>query len=891
MSELLFNIFIFPIVQIIEISFTIAFRILKNRALAIIGVSAAVTVCTMPLYFIAEKWQRAERELQKKLKPKIDKIKSVFKGDEQYMLLSAYYRQNHYHPIYSLRNSLSILIQIPFFIAAYSYLSHLDLIKGASFLFIKDLGAPDSLFSLGGIKINILPILMTIINCVSGAIYTREHALRDKLQIYGMALIFLFLLYNSPAGLVFYWTINNIFSLIKNILSNMKQRKKILYIILCVFSVFAIIRFLNMGISSKRYIVVGLFSLIFFAPLILKLFRIITDKISKTFNLKQSSLSTKNTFIFSCLILLVLCGLVIPSSLIASSVQEFSFIDSYTAPLPFIFSVFIQAIGIFIFWPICIYFLFSNNVKYALTYVLSLICITALINTFIFQGNFGSITTTFKFSTPNFNSIKENILYGIVTFVVIIIFSFLLLNKGKLVIYALQLITLTSLSFLFIFNIIKINKEFKYHENILFESNTNSLSTDNPEPVFHFSRNGKNVLIIMLDAAISGFIPHIFNEKQYLLQDFSGFVYYPNCVSLGSHTRIGIPLIFGGYEYEPSLINKNRTYAKEKHNEALLMMPRIFLNENYNVTVIDPSLANYSHIPDLSIYSSFPDISAKNINGNYTGNWLRLHPEIKLISVSEILKELLIRFSLFKIVPPPLRVFIYDNSQWLKPNGIISNNHFSQDLLDRYTTLDSLPLLTEILDNSNNTYTTICSDLPHDSAFLQYPDYVPAVERNENDKGTFSVNNYYHVNIASFLLVGKWLNYLQEQGVYDNIRIIIASDHGKNITDTFEGNIQLPNGHPLTSYNALLLVKDFNAHGDLVTDTVFMTNADIPSITMENLIENQINPFTGNSIKNNKENGVYIATTGVLDYEIPDDHWLYVNDNIFDPINWRLASK
>jgi hypothetical protein len=75
MADILYNIFIFPIVQIIEISFTIAYRIFKDRALAIIAVSAAVTVCTMNNYVIAEKWQQTERYLQKILKPKIDKIK------------------------------------------------------------------------------------------------------------------------------------------------------------------------------------------------------------------------------------------------------------------------------------------------------------------------------------------------------------------------------------------------------------------------------------------------------------------------------------------------------------------------------------------------------------------------------------------------------------------------------------------------------------------------------------------------------------------------------------------------------------------------------------------------------------------------------------------------
>jgi membrane protein insertase Oxa1/YidC/SpoIIIJ len=105
-------------------------------------------VCTLPLYFVTEKYAQKERDTQRHLKPKIDKIKAVFKGDEQYLLLSTYYRQNNYHPVFALRNTLSALIQIPFFVAAYSYLSHLEALRETPFLFIKDLSKPDALLSV-----------------------------------------------------------------------------------------------------------------------------------------------------------------------------------------------------------------------------------------------------------------------------------------------------------------------------------------------------------------------------------------------------------------------------------------------------------------------------------------------------------------------------------------------------------------------------------------------------------------------------------------------------------------------------------------------------------------------------------------------------------------------
>jgi len=891
MIDFLYNIFIFPLVQIVEISFAIVYRIFYNKALAILGVSTVVTVCTMPLYFIAEKWQKIERDLQGRLKTKVKKIKAVFKGDEQYMVLSAYYRQNHYHPIYSLRSSLGLFIQVPFFIAAYSYLSNFEFIRGASFFFIRDLSAPDKLLSFGGFYLNLLPILMTVINCVSGAAYTKGFDVREKVQVYGMALIFLVLLYNSPSGLVLYWTMNNIFSLFKNILSQTKLGAKIAYGFLCLCVIFIYIRFIPLGFSPKRLFVAAFCSLIFFVPLFIKLYKIILKKFSPVIQLENSSLSDNKTFILSACIFFVLCGLVVPGSLIASSVQEFSFLDSYTTPMPFIYTIFIQAMGFFLFWPLCIYFLFPKKIKYGITYVFSLLCVTALINTFIFPGDYGFLTPTFRFSNPDtFESkYKIIILSGLATIGILCAFTYLLLTKRKFIFYSFQLIILTALIFLGVYNIFKINIDFKNFEKQRQQSGISGSYIGKPEPVYHFSRNGKNVIVIMLDAAISGYVPYIFDEKPELLKYFSGFTYYPNCVSFGAHTRIGAPVLFGGYEYEPRFIHKSRSFAMKKHNEALLMMPRIFSNNGYRITVTDPAFANYSWKPDLSIFAPYPEIAARNIIGNYTGMWLRSHPELKIVSIPELLNELLIRFSFLKISPPAIRIFIYDKAEWLKLKNNFSNQ-LSLNTLDSYTTLNYFPLLTDISDSTDNTYTAIVNELTHDSAIFQYPDYVPKMDVTDKGDGPFANEKSYHAEMASFMLLAKWFKFLQEQGVYDNTRIIIVSDHGSS-GGKYQGNILLPDNNRLSGYHALLLVKDFNSKEEFNKNEEFMTHGDVPTIAMKNLIDSPKNPFSNFPITTNKKNGVIITSAGALQFIIADDQWLSVHDNIFDPNNWEKAEK
>lgn len=147
---MLYNLVIAPIETIVEWVFTFIINKIPGVGVigAVIGVSLAINFLALPLYNIAESLQEKERKIAKSLEGMTKRIKQVFTGDERFMILATYYRQNNYHPVYSLRSSLSIMIEIPFFIAAYHYLSHNEILKGASWWFFDDLGAPDTFFSI-----------------------------------------------------------------------------------------------------------------------------------------------------------------------------------------------------------------------------------------------------------------------------------------------------------------------------------------------------------------------------------------------------------------------------------------------------------------------------------------------------------------------------------------------------------------------------------------------------------------------------------------------------------------------------------------------------------------------------------------------------------------------
>ena len=212
-----------PLEILLERIYTLADQMIGNPGFAIIGMSLAMNLLLLPLYRQTDVLQREAIETEKKLQPLVRHIKKTFRGNEQFLMLQTLYRENHYKPTDSLRGLLPLMLEIPFFMAAYRFLSTLELLQGASFGPIADLGAPDGLLVLGGMSIHVLPILMTVINLASSLIYTKNAPLRTKLQLYGMALLFLVLLYDSPAGLVLYWTLNNLFSLLKNALMETKH--------------------------------------------------------------------------------------------------------------------------------------------------------------------------------------------------------------------------------------------------------------------------------------------------------------------------------------------------------------------------------------------------------------------------------------------------------------------------------------------------------------------------------------------------------------------------------------------------------------------------------------------------------------------------------------------
>ena len=890
-TYVLFTVIIYPILQIFEFVFVFFQKVFKETGLSVLGISAAISLLTLPLYTVAEKWQQTERDIQRKLKPGIKKIKTAFSGDEQYMILSTYYRQNHYHPIYALRSSFGLLIQVPFFIAAYSFLTNLDSLKGTSFTFISDMSIPDSFLKIRNHYFNLLPFLMTIINIVASALYTKGFSLKEKLPLYLIALFFMILLYNAPAGLVIFWTMNNIFSLIKNIynFSNFRKKHLIPSLLISIFFMFILyyILIIHNGSAEQRK-VIALISIIFiFLPWIMLFIKNYTK--DKTLEISENL----SLFIFSITVLWLLIGLFIPSNLIVSSPDEFSYIDSYNNPVYYIANTALQALGLLFFWPLCLYLLFNKIIRFFFTITASVIFVSALINVFVFHGNYGLISTTLQFS-GDVNHSKKEVLLNLLLLILLgtaFIILFFKIKKINIFIIPISIICTLALLILSCFNLINIQRSFRSLESI--HRDPGSIINE-VKPLFNLSKKGDNIVIIMLDRASSSFFPYILDEDPSLYDLYTGFTYYPNTVSFNGYTALGAPPVFGGYEYTPEEINKrDNDPLVKKHNESLLLLPELFVKSGYQVTVTDPPYPNYSVKDDFSIYDFLPDVNVYLTDSVYTDIWIKEN-NLLLPSASDILKRDILWYSLFRSVPPLLRWTIYQRGDWCSS---VSGQKI-RGLLNGYSVVDYLPRLTNISQEKFNTALIMVNNATHEGAFLQAPEYRPVLNVVSYSSGPFSKETEYHINIAAFKRLAEWFSFLKQEEVYDNTRIILVSDHGSQISYVTKLTPSMPDN--FDNLHPILLVKDFNSHGKLITDDSFMSNADVPFLALSGQIDDPINPFTGKKVTiDAKDAPLYIAISGSIHRSGPTETQFYldqtkdfyVHTNIFDPNNWEKAVK
>jgi len=190
-------------------------KLVGNWGVAIILLVVLVRLVLFPLTY---KGMVSMYKL-KELAPKMKEIQERYKKDPQklQMHMMKLYKEHGANP---LGGCLPLLLQIPIFYGIYKLLLYSIELKGASFLWIKDLSEMDPYF--------ILPVLMGLTMYIHQKLTPTnfQDPMQEKIFKF-LPVIFTIMMATFPAGLVLYWTTNNILSILQQwIINKMMEAKK-----------------------------------------------------------------------------------------------------------------------------------------------------------------------------------------------------------------------------------------------------------------------------------------------------------------------------------------------------------------------------------------------------------------------------------------------------------------------------------------------------------------------------------------------------------------------------------------------------------------------------------------------------------------------------------------
>lgn len=899
-----------PLELLFEVIFVMADRLINNPAASIAVLSLAINFLVLPLYRRADVMQESERTMERKLQQGVAHIKKTFRGDERMLMLQTYYRQNGYKPVYVLRSAVSLFLQIPFFIAAYRFLSGLSLLQGVSFGPIADLASPDAIFCAGDLTVNIMPFIMTAVNLVSCVIFTKDAGRKEKLQLYGMAIFFLVFLYSAPSGLVFYWTLNNIFSLVKTVFYKLKNPRKVLNILCSAagIGIWVYGGFFYGPLTPKRMVFFGLLGILAQTPALLMLFR----KRRQSGKDVCAGRENKKVFLSGGIFLAVLTGGVIPSAVIVASPQEFISSTLFFHPVWFIVNAFCLAFGTFVIWMGVFYWLSSPRFKPVFDKTLWIFSGIALLDYMFFNNHFGNLSPSLQYEEALEYSNREQ-WWNLFAIAVCGCLLHAVYRRFERRVHEILIMGIAAFGVMSAFNI--------SHINASVESVREQLTEEAAMPEFTLSKNGKNVVVIMLDRAMGAMVPFIFDEKPMLKEQFDGFTYYSNTISFGQSTIFGSAPLFGGYEYTPAEMNKrDEESLASKQNEALKVLPVLFDENGYEVTVINPVYANYQSIPDLSIYNDYPDIKKYTTGDKFNG----LQPAMTWIKKNQ---RNFFCYGILKVMPLSGQKTVYNVGKYNQAENRadedvtyagqyvispVAAEGISAGFMENYNVLENLSAISNVKAAGKGTFLIMANDITHEPMLLQEPDYAVApnvdntpyeeeAPRRELEGRVFRLDTVnqmypYHANMAAMMQLGKWFDFMREEGVYDNTRIILVSDHARELMALDE--LMLTEDKDIIGFFPLLMVKDFGESGFTMSDT-FMTNADVPVMAVDELIETPVNPFTGKIISSEEKTAhdQYIIDSEDWDIEKNNGNtflaadWYSVHDTIWDKNNWKLVAR
>jgi YidC/Oxa1 family membrane protein insertase len=199
-------------------------RFAGNFGWAIVLFTILIRILLFP---VAQKSFKSMEQI-KKLQPEMKRIQTIYAHDKQRMNmeLAMLYKARNVNP---LSGCMPLLMQLPVLIALYkSLVISIEMRHAPWLLWVADLSAPDptDMFNLFGLlpytpwgwlpRVGLLPVIMGLTMYAQQAMQPAAGADPNQARMMRfLPLLFTLMLAGLPSGLVLYWTVNNILSIIQ----------------------------------------------------------------------------------------------------------------------------------------------------------------------------------------------------------------------------------------------------------------------------------------------------------------------------------------------------------------------------------------------------------------------------------------------------------------------------------------------------------------------------------------------------------------------------------------------------------------------------------------------------------------------------------------------------
>ena len=208
------------------------YKIVPNWGVAIILMTILLKLILFPL----SKKQSLSSIKMQEVQPRMQELQEKYKNQPEKLNaeMAKLYKETGYNPA---SGCLPMLIQFPILIAMYNLFNNYFEFRGAMFIpgWIPDLSTGDNIgvmLPLLNRELHILPIIYLVSQFISTKIMQdtsptpQQNNTSMKYMFYAMPLLFFFVIYDTPSGLILYWTLSNLLQLVQQVILNKLVKEK-----------------------------------------------------------------------------------------------------------------------------------------------------------------------------------------------------------------------------------------------------------------------------------------------------------------------------------------------------------------------------------------------------------------------------------------------------------------------------------------------------------------------------------------------------------------------------------------------------------------------------------------------------------------------------------------